>query len=252
MGKLLRIGIAWGALLLCLPVPAYAAVASGDITEASMSFDGSHATLAGSVTWPGCEHAEEPPERPEEPPRPEEPEEGEEEPAPVDTPPPPPRYCGWTPFVTVAPGTDPAECSSPARQWPDELGPGVVLAWTGDERRDTGSVNFEVDDVPLHGGTPQLACLSVIEIAPTYREVMAECAPAFPDCNPIIFYEETPFSLPLAAALLRPEVRPEVGPELKTSVCTCPLPVRRPRPRRHARHRHRGIFVSQHRKVPKF
>ena len=208
--------------------------ATGEITRAVATPDWAQANIAGSVTWTGCEHAVAPPQQPK--PGPQEPPGEEEESAPVDPTPPPPSYCGWTPFLTVAPGTEPSECASPARQWPDKLGPGVLLAWEGGESRANGSAGFEAGDVPIEGEGSQLACLSVVEIAPVYSQVMVACTPADPDCSPFS-YQEVPFSLPLASAFLRPPVKkPSVRP--------------RQSQRCRGRHRHHRICISQHRKVP--
>lgn len=74
-------------------------------------------------------------------------------------------YCGWTPYLTLGVGTDSDECSSASRRWP-HLSGGVSLAWMGGERREPGNLTFDEPSVPLAGGEPQLACLSLIETAP--------------------------------------------------------------------------------------
>ncbi|HET7508665.1 MAG TPA: hypothetical protein VFJ65_00310 [Solirubrobacterales bacterium] len=216
------------AAVLAAIASASASAATGQIMRALTTPDWSQASLAGSVTWTGCEHAGAPPkpEEPKEPPR----EKGEERSAPVDPKPLSLAYCGWTPFVTVGPGTEPSDCASPARQWPDKLGPDVVLAWEGTESRVNGSASFDVSGIPLDGERERLVCLSVVEVAPIYSQV--KCNPDVPDCGPS--FSEVPFSLPLAAAPLRPVAK---------------KPLRRPPLCRGRRH-HRRICVSQHRKVP--
>ncbi|MGN6254665.1 MAG: hypothetical protein ACTHO8_06745 [Solirubrobacterales bacterium] len=216
MGKLL--GIAWAALALCLLAPAGAVAASGQITRSLATPDWSYASIAGSVTWTGCEL--EAPKKPPEPPR----EEGEEELPPVDKPPP---YCGWTPFVTVGPGSQASECSLPGREQPRSLGSGVTLAWEGSERRSEETAAFDVSGVPLSGGVGQLVCLSILEGAANFPWHAERTIPLA--------------SAPLTAEPLQRE--PPVEP------CTCPAPG--PHHRHHVRNRHhRRIFVFQHRKVP--
>lgn len=148
-----------------------AGASSGEITQATAALDWTVGSVAGSVAWTGCEHAL-PPQRPVKPPYPWEPElssQFDEEP-----------YCGWTPYVTVGRGTDPTECADPERRL-SSLGSGVALVWTGGERRWLGNLTFEVSEIPLVGGRPQLACLSVVETAPEsvacVQMVGAECPP---------------------------------------------------------------------------
>jgi hypothetical protein len=152
-----------GAVLVCALTPAASASSSGEITRALASGDWSSASIAGSVTWGGCPQPPAPPPSKEFPP-----EKG-------DT-----ATCDWTPYVTVAPGSDPSECKSTARGWPD-LGAGVTLTWMGGEQKAPGSLGFDVSGVPLSGGEPQLACLSLIETAPMRvictQEIPNDCPP---------------------------------------------------------------------------
>lgn len=149
----------WGATLVAAALgvaaaaPVGASAAVGSITEALASPDWSHATIAGAVTWGGCEL-----EQPKEPEPPKE--EGEEELPPPDS---PPLRCDWTPFLTVGPGA----CSAPGRQ-PEALGPGIVLAWEGSRSASAVTLPFEVSAVPLSGGTEQIACLGLIEEATAF------------------------------------------------------------------------------------
>lgn len=205
------------ALALAALAPASASATSGEITQAEALPGWATAMVAGSATWTGC--ALEPPEPPEKPKPPGE--EGEEEPA-VDSPPP---SCGWTPFITVGPGTEGSECSSPERQWPESLGSGITLAWTGSKSSVENTTYFAASDVPLDGDTNQLACLGLIE-----------SASAFP--------WHARVSRSLASAHLTLLAKPPA--------CTCPMPGYHPHPHRHhhVKHRRHHIFVSQHQKVP--
>lgn len=213
------------ALALVALAPASASAATGAITKALATPDWTSATVAGSVTWAGCEL--QPPKSPEEPEPPKE--EAEEEPPPVG---PVITGCSWTPFVTIGPGTDASECSAPGRQQPEALGPGIVLAWKGSTSAAEGTVSFEISDMPLDGSKNQLVCLSLLE---QLEEVMA--------AKTLTSYGPLTVSRSLASAFLT-----EMTP---TKPCLCP-PEPHPRRHRHHRkhHRHRHIFVSQHQKVP--
>lgn len=222
-GLIRVVAVLAAALVLAVLAPASASATSGAITKALASSDWSSATVAGWVTWTGCGlQAPEP-----EPPK----EEGEEELPPVG---PVVTGCSWTPFVTIGPGTEASECSGPGRQRPEAPGPGVVLAWQGATSRAEGTVGFEISDSPLDGGKNQLVCLSILE-----RLEVVMAAKTLTRSGP-----ETA-SRSLASAFL-------TGETMEEGTCLCPPP--EPRPRRHhhhARHRrHRGIFISQHRKVP--
>lgn len=165
-----KVAILLAVVIACLHATE-AGASSGEITQAATTPDWTVGSVAGSVAWTGCEHTP-PPQRPTKPPYPWEPElssQLDEEP-----------YCGWSPYVTVGQGADPTECSDPERRLPS-LGSDVALVWTGGERRWLGNLAFEVSEIPLVGGKPQLACLSVVETAPTavacIQMVGAECPP---------------------------------------------------------------------------
>lgn len=225
MGK--RVGIAM--VLVAFLAPASASATTAEVSTASVSADGSQITIAGSVTWTGCEIKF--PEPPPPPPGPEEEEEGEgeEELPPLDSPPP---HCGWTPFATVGPGSDPAECSLPERQWPEALGPGVALTWKGAESRGAGTVSFEVADLPVSGGGGQLVCLGLIERAysSSYYEVK---------------------SRPLASALASMNEPAPAGSPSTVDQAGSTQPSRRRHHHHRAKRRHHGISISQHIAVSK-
>lgn len=165
MGRSLWGVVVVAALAAMAMAPVRASASVGEITEALATPDWSHAALAGTVAWNGCEL-----ERPKEP-EPPRPPEGEEEPAPVDSPPP---RCDWMPFVTVGPG----DCSAPGRQ-PETLGSGIVLAWEGAKSGAAATLAFNVSAVPLGGGTEQIACLGLIEEAtafPWHAKVLRDLA----------------------------------------------------------------------------
>lgn len=143
---------------LCLAPPARAS--SGEITRAEASSDWTHASIAGSVTWTGCENAVTPPLPPPDPPGPEEP---EGEPRPESAPESPESpYCGWRAFAALSPSPN---CESPAR----------VTVWSEGERTDLATASFELPEVPLGGQPGQYLCLGATEIAQT--EQMLPCAP---------------------------------------------------------------------------
>ncbi len=133
--------------------------ASGEFTRAEANEGWTQGSVAGSVSWEGCEISAHSPDR-------------------VGTPQPPefpegllPDGCRITPYVTVAPGTDPAECSSSDRTWPHSAGT-QQLAWEGPTFARAGSATFDVTTVPLPGVPGQLACLSVLEL----REERPQCS----------------------------------------------------------------------------
>lgn len=115
------------ACALALTLPAYSLAAGGEFTQAESNAGWTQGSLAGSVTWTGCENAVAPPVE-----GPENPGEGGKSTTPLA---PESPYCGWTPYVTVGPGTGPAECDSAERQL-GSLGPEVGLVWS--ERRKAG------------------------------------------------------------------------------------------------------------------
>lgn len=225
MGRAVRRGIPIVVLAMSAIVVPSVSAATGQITRALATPDWSQASIAGSVTWTGCE-LESPKEEPKQPPK----EEGEEE----ELPPVGPVVtgCNWTPFVTIGPGTEASECSAPERRQPEALGPGIVLAWKGSQSSAGGTVGFEISEFPLDGSKNRLVCLSMLE---ELNVVMA--------AKPLTSFGPSTVSRPLAAALLTAEPsRAE-----PTKPCTCP-----PRKHRHRhRHRHhRRISLSQHQKVP--
>lgn len=161
MGRTPRISLVATLTLAITLIAAPSAVgSSGEISRAVANSTWTKGSVAGSVDWTGCEHSVPLPSKPPVKPGP-----GDlEEPWQEELAPPP--YCGWIPFATVGPGSDPAQCNTTDRRWPDGLGEGVTLAWVGLERRDVGTTEFDVSAIPLDGGSEQLVCLSVIEIAP--------------------------------------------------------------------------------------
>jgi hypothetical protein len=228
MGRAIRRGIPVVVLAVSAIAVASASAATGQITRALATPDWSQPSIAGSVTWTGCE-LEEPKRPPEkEPPK----EEGEEELPPVG---PVVIGCNWTPFVTIGPGTEASECSAPGRQQPEALGPGIALAWKGSKSSAEGTVGFEISEFPLNGSKNQLVCLSMLE---ELEVVMA--------AKPLTSYGPSMVSRPLASAFLTAEPsRTE-----PTKPCTCPAPSPPRKHRHHRRHRHRHrISLSQHQKV---
>jgi hypothetical protein len=212
--------------LLALAVfgPANAVAATAEISKASISSDGSRITIAGSVTWTGCEiKFPKPP-----PPGPEE-EGGEESPPPDNG----PAHCGWTPFATVGAGSDPAECSLPGRERPEALDSGVTLAWEGSESDNAGTVKFEVADLPINGGSTEVVCLGLIEKATDFP-----------------YYQVGPRLLASALAATEPNAG---APTLQASTVGQSGSTK-PRHRRHrhrVKRRHRGISLAQHVAVSK-
>ncbi len=158
------------ALALSLAGPAGAIGSSGEFTRAEANADWTGGSIAGSVTWTGCEHPVEPPQ---EPPGPG-PEGGGMTPL-------APRYCAWTPYVTVGPGFDASECAAPDRHL-GQLGDGISLVWSGGETEALGTVAFDLSAVPLSGISPHLACISLIETAETGVEL--PCVPPGPPLPP--------------------------------------------------------------------
>lgn len=139
-----------------------ASAASGEITKAVASQDWSNASFAGSVEESACK---DPPISPKPPgTTPWGPENGA-----VYEP------CSWRAYLTVAPGSDPDECTASTRRW-SSLGPQVVLAWTSGEQRAAATLAFDVSGVTLAGGEPQLACLSLTKTVPEF----VACAAVMP------------------------------------------------------------------------
>lgn len=119
------------ATLVFLAASASAAAASsGEFTRAEANGDWTLGAVSGSASWSGCPA-------------------GREE-------------CSLQAFVTVGPGSQAPECSEAARQWPHSGGQ-LTLVWESEETAHEGSSTFDVSEVPLSGGTEQLACLSVLE-----------------------------------------------------------------------------------------
>jgi len=161
MRRLIGIAIPVAALASLLACVAPAGATSGEVTRAEASADWTEGSIAGSVTWTGCERPIDMPEGP----KPEEPnEEGPDELPGGEQP-----YCGWIPFVSIGPGSDPSECATAGRMQLDALVPGIVLAWTGAKGiGESGRQEFSVSGVGLDGSPEQLACLVVIEVAPIW------------------------------------------------------------------------------------
>lgn len=238
MGKAITLVVAVAAILV---MPNDAGASTGEIDTATATPDWSQIAISGSVSWTGCELV--PPEPPQKPPGPPE-EEGQEEEGSLD---PPPPSCRWTPFVTVGPGSDAAECATPGRESPDALAPGVTLAWKGPASASAGTAAFNVTEVPLDGSAPQLVCAALTESASTW------------------WWQGTAFR-PLASAVATAAVGP--APPVPPKATTPPPPLtchqlhRQHRVSRRCKHRHRRahhhrkhprhrISLSQHRVVSK-
>lgn len=157
MRRALGVSIALAAVLLVLPAASASAAASGTITRALASLDGSSGSFAGSVTWTGCEPHGYPPEKPDKPGP------GEEKAKEIPT----PRHCGWIPVLTVGTGTTAADCDGRRIAEPETLS-GATVVWSEGERFDAGTQSFEVDGVPLGAAEALLACLAVVEVATDY------------------------------------------------------------------------------------
>lgn len=130
---------------------------SGEISRAEANEAWTTGSIAGSAQWADCPEAPYPGPGPE--PEPFEEEEGE---IIWD---PPFWNCEWTPYATVGPGSDPAECGTKGRRL-GQLAAGVTLAWKGETRTAPGSAAFDLADVPLDGTPGQLLCLSLFEEVP--------------------------------------------------------------------------------------
>jgi hypothetical protein len=135
------------AASFCLASPTFAA--SGEISRAEAAPDWMHASIAGSVTWTGCENVLTAPQPPEGP-------VGEEYEAESGFPWAPESSasptCAWRAFAALSPTAD---CESVAR----------VTVWSEGERSDQGTASFDMPDVPLNGQSGQYLCLEVIEVA---------------------------------------------------------------------------------------
>lgn len=198
-----------GALVACvtalglLGLASSALASTGEITTAVANSEGTEAEIAGSVNWTGCTHSVPWPMKP---PRPRPIVEWPGEPESPEKVWPPP-YCAWIPFATLGPGTAASDCSVPGRRYPDSLGDGIVLIWSGSERRDLGNEDFEVPGIPLGADSGRLVCLSVIEIAPS----RAFACPAYVgfECPPFMMAH---FPLSMDSALVEPETPPQRPP----------------------------------------
>jgi len=148
-----------------------ASASNGEITRAEATAGWTQASIAGTVEWTGCEHwVEWEPDEWEiwpfedygelleilEPP-----EFGEEFPL---------QYCGWLPYATVGPGSEPSDCASDDRDL-FKLGAGVDLVWEGEAGTSLQQIFFETTsfdemEVPLSDPDNRLVCLSMVEAAP--------------------------------------------------------------------------------------
>lgn len=167
------------ALATALPAGT-AAASSGEITRAEATAGWTQASIAGTVEWTGCEHwVEWEPNQWElefpgdyhelleslEPPR--FAEYGEFFPF---------QYCGWLPYATVGPGSEPSDCESDDRDL-FGLGAEVDLVWEGEPSTSWQQIFFETasfdeTEGPLSNPNNRLACLSIIEVAPKPEAVV--------------------------------------------------------------------------------
>lgn len=217
--------VALAAVLVVAAVGATSADATtAEISKASLSSDGSRITIAGSVTWTGCEI-----KLPKPPPPLPGPEEAEEIPPPDIG----PSHCGWVPFATVGVGDDPAECSLSGREWPEALGPGVMLAWEGSESRNAGTVGFEVADLPISGGSEELVCLGLIERAADFP-----------------YHQARSRLLASVVATTEESAPPRPSSFTGSQPSSMQLSHRRHH-HHHAKRRHRGVSLSEHVAVSK-
>lgn len=181
--------------LVALPGPsAWAASGSGQFSRAEASADWTQGSVAGSVDWSSCAGIV--------PPRP--------GPGPFGSGPAP--SCWSEAFVTIGPGSDPAECSEANRRWPhsDEH---LVVAWESGERAFGGSGSFDATGVSISGVPGQLACLSVVE----YVKERPECSPG-PGFVCPAFIAVVPHYTVLASALLAPPAPREVSAPTLTGI----------------------------------
>lgn len=214
------------AVLLALAVPAVAAAsadgASGRITLASVSSDGTKGSFAGTVEWTGCAHPLPPPF------------DGAGE------------YvaCTWMPYATVGPGSSGEACSSADRQL-GGLGSGVQLVWKGEEETGLGAQSFSAADFALDGTAGKVLCLSAAEKGSAGTTI--PCAPPGEPIPPGWHcpYREVTFFETLDSRLLVAAAPPPV------CACNPPVQPRQRRAKHRRRHRHRQISLSQLREVPK-
>lgn len=228
-----------------------AKASSGEIARAAANGASTEAEVAGSVAWTGCTHSVPWPVRP---PWPGPIVEWSGEPGSPEKVWPPP-YCAWIPFATLGPGTAASDCSVPGRRYPESLGDGISLIWSGSERRDLGSEDFEVSGVPFRADAGRLVCLSAIEIAPS-REFACALYVGF-ECPPFVMAH---FPLSMDSAVVesdapeRPVATPETGgstpsepPPVSRKARKCPKRAKvaqRPRARHCKRHGHAGAHKA--------
>ncbi|HET7444908.1 MAG TPA: hypothetical protein VFJ57_09645 [Solirubrobacterales bacterium] len=186
-----------GAAAIAAILAPSASASSGEITRALANSSRTEASVAGSITWTGCEHPA--PVGPLEPFPPIKPKPGEPIPSKEVWPNLP---CNWTPFVTLGPGTADADCSAPGRQDPDSLGEGVTLVWLGFTRSGAGADQFDVGGIPLGGGANQLLCLSAVELGAQKTWIVCPAVVGF-ECPPAQ-YRSVEFAHALAGSLLSP------------------------------------------------
>lgn len=167
--------------VLALVGPTGAAGSSGEFTRAEANADWSLGSVAGSITWTGCG-------------------DGLEGGLVVE-----PGSCQWLAYATIGPGSDPSECTSGERRWP-EVGQGISVVWSSG-LTSLGVLPFESSDVSLMGGADQLACLSVVE---TY-DARPSCWDESVICPQ--FIENVSALNPLASAELGAPTEPPSEPE---------------------------------------
>ena len=171
----------FAVLALALVGPAGAAGSSGEFTRAEANADWSLGSIAGSITWTGCG-------------------DGLDGGLVVE-----PGSCQWLAYATIGPGSDPLECASSERRWP-ELGEGISVVWPSGHPS-FGVLSLESSGVPLVGGADQLACLSVIE---SY-DARPSCWDESVICPQ--FVENVSTLNPLASAELGAPIEPPNEPE---------------------------------------
>lgn len=197
MERFIRCQLACLILAAVLWAPAAGQASGGEITRAEIRAD-SIGSFSGWVEWAGCAVPGKEPDLhfP-------------------GTEPEPPLACDLSPYLTIAHGSDPAECQSADRRLPD-LGVGVTMAWVGGEHTYSANLAFEVEGVPLPGQGPQLACLSAIERVPRAVfcvQVYPSPCPDFKLATHLVTFDAAPLSgppaaLPAAASTLTPTAGP--------------------------------------------
>lgn len=134
-------------VIAAMAAPPVAGASTGHVTRAIANASWTLGSFGGTLKWSGCRPKDSALEL---------------------------IYCGWIPFATVGPGSDPSDCGGPGRDDPDRPGSGVVVIWRGETQTRAGVSAFDLPDVSLGGTAAPLFCLTAIEL----RHERPRCEPA--------------------------------------------------------------------------